>query len=374
MPKRAYPKEELPTVAIIYDPKSGNFSIGYCEEFMEKLTDEQVRGVIKHELYHFLFNHLGKAGRGSGAEFRTKEQIQDNIAMDLAINSLIPIEQLPEDCYIPGVASDKQPPIIATLPKGETYEVYLEKLKEDEEFQKMLDSLPVLEIGSHDHWGQPGNNSEDVRRVVGKAIREVDTAGTPQERDRLWGSVPQDLQSQLYRLVTGEIDWRAVMARFLGRARATTRRTTFRTMSRRVPWLIPGIKKNRTMNALLAMDQSGSVSDAWLAGFFSELNSLGSLIGYTLIPFDCEVRPAEIQKVRRGQKVNPLRVACGGTDFDAPIKYVNEVAKGAYDCLIILTDGCAPEPVKCNIPVLYILPDGCELEFDAEYVCVKLDD
>jgi len=35
---------------------------------------------------------------------------------------------------------------------------------------------------------------------------------------------------------------------------------------------------------------------------------------------------------------------CGGTDFNAPTKYVNE--EGDWDGHIILTDMCAPKPVS----------------------------
>ena len=371
MPKKAYPKEQIPTIAMIYNKRSGDFSIGYSEEFMETKSEKEVRGLLKHELYHFLFNHLGTTSRGSNAQFQTKEQIEENIAMDLAINSLIPEDQLPEGAYIPGMTGEGVLPIFTSLPKGESYEWYADKLKNDEEFQNYMESLPKKYVGDHSHWGSA---AEDTRRIVKKAINEIEKAGSAEERAKKWGSVPAELREQLYATASNSVDWRDVLARFIGRARATTRRSTFRTVNRRMPWLIPGIRKNRTMNALIMMDQSGSMSDSWLAGLFSELDCLGALVDYDMGVFDCEVRSDEIQKVKRGKKILPLRTACGGTDFDAPIKYVNTEARGKYDCLIIMTDGGGPEPVRCNIPVLYILPAECELPFDAEHIRVKLED
>ena len=67
------------------------------------------------------------------------------------------------------------------------------------------------------------------------------------------------------------------------------------------------------------------------------------------IPFDEDETTEAKKRIARkkGQKKKWERVLTGGTDFDAPTKYVN---KGKFDGHIVLTDMCAPKPVssKCQ--------------------------
>ena len=70
---------------------------------------------------------------------------------------------------------------------------------------------------------------------------------------------------------------------------------------------------------------------------------------------DDENRDNDDSKVfewKKGQSRPPERVMCGGTDFNAPTKWVNE--KGGFDGLIICTDMEAPKPVSCKVQRMWI--------------------
>jgi predicted metal-dependent peptidase len=82
-----------------------------------------------------------------------------------------------------------------------------------------------------------------------------------------------------------------------------------------------------------------------LAAFFSELNKLAEVAEFTVVPFDTEVAKDKVFVWKKGQSRKTERVACGGTCFNAPTKYVNE---HSFDGHIILTDLCAPKPVSSN--------------------------
>ena len=84
-----------------------------------EFTDTQKLGVLKHEFYHLVFEHVtGRKPEGG----LTKT---DNMCMDLAINSHL-IGELPDNCCIPG-----QKPFEWAEP-GKSYEWYKANWQEPE--------------------------------------------------------------------------------------------------------------------------------------------------------------------------------------------------------------------------------------------------
>jgi len=107
----------------------------------------------------------------------------------------------------------------------------------------------------------------------------------------------------------------------------------------------------RTAKLAISIDNSGSVSDSLLEQFFGELNSLATLVEFTVIPFDTEVSETQIYKWEKGNKRPATRVLRGGTDFNAPTKWVNGQK---FDGHIILTDMEAPKPIASRCPRLWV--------------------
>ena len=89
-----------------------------------------------------------------------------------------------------------------------------------------------------------------------------------------------------------------------------------------------------------------------LAMFFSELNSLSAIATFTVIPFDTTVDDKLVYVWKKGKKQVWNRVMCGGTDFDAPTKWVNKDPK--FDGHIVLTDMCASKPVPSRCPRMWM--------------------
>ena len=153
-----------------------------------------------------------------------------------------------------------------------------------------------------------------------------------------------------------------LLSQFIGRSRSTTTTSSIKRLNRRMPWDFPGRKRAYSARPAIALDQSGSMSNEWVELLFAEIGNLGNITEYDVIPFDYTVDEANIQTIRRGGQPNTVRTRSGGTSFDAPIQYVNEKV-GRWDCVMICTDGGCGSPIKCNIPVCYILAPGCELMF-----------
>jgi len=124
-------------------------------------------------------------------------------------------------------------------------------------------------------------------------------------------------------------------------------------INKRFPYVFPAKKVRRTAKIALSLDQSGSVDDKMLAQFFSEISVLSSIVDFDLIPFDTQVYEDKIIRVKKGKTIKRERVLTGGTDFNAPTKYVNE---NNYDAHIIVTDLGAPTPGRSVCRRMWIAP------------------
>ena len=138
------------------------------------------------------------------------------------------------------------------------------------------------------------------------------------------------------------VDWRKVLRYFVKTSQRADKRSTPRRLNKRYPRIHPGKRVRRHAKIAISIDQSGSVDDAMLAAFFSELNELAEVAEFTVVPFDTQVAEDKVYVWKQGQTRKWERVLCGGTCFDAPTKYVND---HNFDGHIILTDMCAPKPI-----------------------------
>ena len=112
----------IPTAGVRVDPETAQFEMIYNPDFFASLPEEHVRGVLKHEFYHLIFEHV-TSRKPEGVDHKTW-----NICADLAINSHL-VGELPEMACMPGVGP------FADLPKGESAEWYLANLPQQDDSQ-----------------------------------------------------------------------------------------------------------------------------------------------------------------------------------------------------------------------------------------------
>jgi len=354
------PTNQIPTAGVMVNPRTQQFEMLYNPEFMGALSDKHLLGVLKHEFYHIILEHVTTRKPEGGLK-----KI-DNIAMDLAINSHL-VGELPSESE-PGPPINGQPMkgcfpgegMFEKLPAGETYEYYLAALKDMiEEQQKQQgaqgeggEGQPGDSFGdtdsfdSHDGFGEADNQqSKDAMEIAKQRLRENMKAAAEEANERAngWGSIPQDMRKKIMAGLKSSVDWRSVLRYFVKTSERSDRRSTPRKINRRFPKIHPGKRVRRHAKIAISIDQSGSVDDGMLALFFTELNKLSELATFTIIPFDTRVDESLVYVWKKGQSRTWERVMCGGTDFDPPTKYVNE---RDFDGHIILTDMMAPKPVS----------------------------
>ena len=355
----------VPTAGVKVNQETGQFEMVYNPEFFEKLTDVERTGVLKHEFYHLIFEHV--TGRLPEAGMSRKW----NFATDLAINSHL-IGELPEGALIPGEGH------FAELPVGKSAEWYFENLpKKDEdkgdqgEGQQGEGQGEPGEGGGqgqpgegqegqgqgggepqpwddHSGWGEQEGNANTANEIAKQRLKEaLKEAAQEASKANAWGSVSQGVRQDIMDRLTAKIDWKKVLRYFIKTSQKANKSSTIKRINRRYAYVHPGRKVNRTAKIAISIDQSGSVDDQMLAKFFAELNKLAKLAEFTVIPFDSEVGEDKVYVWKKGENRKRERVMYGGTCFNAPTKYVNE---RNFDGHIILTDMMAPKPVasKCQ--------------------------
>ena len=347
--------DSVPTAGVRVNPDTAQFELFYNPKFMGALTDEHKMGVLMHEFYHIIFEHVTTRKPEDGIR-----QI-DNIAMDLAINGLpemrgkLPCEADPGPILVEGGEPMKGvlpgEGKFADLPACQTYEWYLAELeKMQEEAKQNGEPDPFGDEDSfdvHDGFGQGGGNQqaneiakERLKEAVKKAAEEADKAGN-------WGSVSQSMKKAIKERLQTKVDWKKMLRYFVRTSQRADKRSTPRRLNKRFPKVHPGKRVRRQAKIAISIDQSGSVDDGMLAAFYSELDNLAQFAEFTVIPFDTKVAEDKVYVWKKGERRKAERVLHGGTCFDAPTKFVNS---GKFDGHIVLTDMCAPKPIasKCQ--------------------------
>ena len=329
----------IPTAGVTVDKKSAQFVLMYNPSFFEKLSDKEKLGVLKHEFYHLVFEHVtGRKPEGG----LTKT---DNMCMDLAINSHL-IGELPDNCCIPGVKP------FEWAPPGRSYEWYKKNwqdMPENEGGEGEGEGNPSDSFDDHSGWDQVDNTENEIakerlKEAIKKAAEEASQAGS-------WGSVPADCRKDILDRLKVRVNWEKALRYFVKTSQKAEKRSTVRRINKRFPYIHPGKKIKRTAKFAVSIDQSGSVDDEMLAKFFSALDKLAKLASFTVVPFDTEVCEEHVFEWKKGKRYKAERVRYGGTCFDAPTKWVNE---RSFDGHIVLTDMMAPKPITSKCKRLWV--------------------
>jgi len=341
----------VPTAGVRVNPDSGQFEMLYNPEFMGALSDRHLQGILMHEFYHLIFEHVTGRLPGDGLK-----RI-DNIAMDLSINCHIS-DYLPSETNPGPVIGEGEPMkacipgegMFKDLPPFKTYEWYLEALKKmrDEQEQDGEGGDPFGDADSMDSHEGFGSADGTTQEIAKERLKEaVKKAAEEAEKSNNWGSVSHSMRQDIMERVATKVDWRKVLRYFVKTSQRADKRSTPRRLNKRFPKVHPGKRVRRHARIAVSIDQSGSVDDGMLAAFFSELNKLAEIAEFTVIPFDTAVAEDKIYTWKKGQNKKTERVLTGGTDFNAPTKYVND---HNFDGHIILSDLMAPKPVasKCQ--------------------------
>ena len=362
--------EKIPTAGVCV--KDSDLYLYWNPKFLGNLPSPEIFGLLKHECYHLFFDHCTTR--------RMEPHGVANVATDLAINSLIPEDELPKCGLFPGKPLDltkvkdparlaemqKVSDKIASFPKGMSSDWYFSALMEDPEVANALGAGDGegLEISMDDH-GQWGEMSDEEAAIIKGKVKEIlRTAVKRADGSNSWGSIPAPVREQLRKMVSDTVDWKAVLRNFVGTSQRLNKSHTMRRINRKYPYIHSGVQRGRTATVGVFVDMSGSVSDENLEQIYAVLGSLAKQVTFKFYPFDTEVDADNAFEWKKGKKREAIRYRAGGTSFVAVNDFVKK-HRDEFDGVIICTDGMAEDPGPSPVRRCWVLVPGTSLPFPA---------
>jgi predicted metal-dependent peptidase len=337
-------------------------------EFAETLPEAQVQGVIAHELLHCVLGHIDRCG--------DRDRELWNVAIDLATNLML----LDFGFELPAMGL-RDPAV-----RGMTAEQVYDRLCRDEKMRGAALAARRL-ISRAGERGVGASRGPGSRGVLDRHVNPGDVEGsdlraqefpTSIERTRLRRDLSMELAAHLHGHAAGLLEaeitaaqstgvpWQVLLAQFF----SGLRRNDYRWMppAKRHLWrglYLPSIGTPGPHHIAVAVDTSGSMSEATLGAILGELDRLRSMseCSLTLIQFDAalqgvvtydawDVAALDFSRYRlRGR---------GGTSFVPLFDWVREQGVETHerlDGLFIMTDGYGTFPERAaELPCVWIMP------------------
>lgn len=365
--------EDIPTAGVNCTDEEMN--LYWNPKFIDSLAVSEIFGLLKHECYHLILGHVTNR--------KQEPHLLWNIATDLAINSMIPVDQLPKCGLIPGIRPEikisenskvsseriskieKMADFIEQLPTRMSSEWYMETLKQDKEITDTIEDLygskVVMSLDEHLESEMSDVDTKIAKAKIEKALKEAQKIS----RQRGYGSLDQKIKNLVNEKLSAEVDWKKALSYFCGTKQRANRSRTYKRINKKYPYVHAGTRKRKTSNLAIYLDESGSVRNEELAKFFKSLEKLSSTHTFTVYPFDAKVSDEEGFVWKKGQKVSAARSLCGGTSFQAVEAHYRKVSKD-FDGYIVMTDGGAEKPKTCISKRCWVLLPNTQLAFQPD--------
>ena len=320
--------------------------IKWDTDFLAKLTDEETRFVMLHEVMHCAHCHLWRFPVG-----KTDHAIV-NQACDHAINLFLNFAKLQIKMPAGGLA-DKQ---FSGLAEEEIYATLASQPKQSGgKKQTGQPGQPGAGNGDPDDscgdYCEPEDEDGQDASSGGKDGKPTDKPGTggngtgkPTLRET-WerniiqaaikanasqGDIPSDMERLLEKLAVNPIDWKQETANFVKNSDSS--RNDWTRSPRRHAWqsvIYPSRKSNEIGWIVGVRDTSGSIDDKLAAEFSAVLAQACAELNCRLILLDCDCEIQAEYRIEPGADV-PLKAKGGG----------GTAAKPAFDrCAQLIEDG-----------------------------------
>lgn len=328
----------------------------YGREFIEKLSDAELRFVVIHECYHKMYRHLITWAHLSNKQLA-------NMAMDYVINLKIADENKEGFCTIPKNPDGTIMGLLDEKYRGmDTAQVYNLLKQEQEQGDGDGDGGDGDGNGSGDGTG--GTSGSDSGSNSGGGFDDHDWEGAQdmgeEEKRQLQqevdnairqgalsaGKMGLDADRTFGDLLEVQVDWREVLREFItstcaGKDYSTWRRPNRRFMGAGV--YMPSAISERVDELCIAVDTSGSIGDRELNAFLTEVKGVVDNVKperIRLLYWGTDVVADETYDAqnRDGLIKSTKPKGGGGTDVECVPAYMEKHNISPQAC-IVLTDG-----------------------------------
>lgn len=307
-------------------------TLQYNPDFVMKLTDKELEGVIAHEIGHCAFRHMyRKKGRNHHLW---------NIAGDYAINQILQDSKitLPSDCLLD--------PRFKGMGAEQIYSILIKEIKEQD--RKSGGGCCSGDCGLEDPVPGQGMTEADWSVAVSQAA----------------GLAPAGMERIIADLKKVKTPWKEILRRFV--TNLVPHDQCWSNPNRRYigeGLYLPGVLKESCPKFAIGFDTSGSVDTELATQFASEITDiLVNLKPEAVDVYYCDAKVHKVDRLTPDDNMEIKLVGGGGTLFGPVFKAILE-SREEYAAILYFTDLEAGDvPEDPGIPTLWIAPEPCRLE------------
>lgn len=330
------------------------FNKRYSREFISKLSDEELRGIVMHENLHVALKHMQRFIR----EFKDNPHLT-NVSADYVVNDIIMNFTDKNICKLPtGALYDKQ---FHNWSVREVYE-YLKKEQNNKDSSTNVESMKPLD--EHDFGNAKQMTTEQVAEQAGKIDRALREGGI------LAGRMGAKIPRQISDLLEPKVNWREVLRDFVTSASRGSEEYTWRRFNKRLmanDIYMPSLENETVGELIVAIDTSGSIGGAELTEFASELASICESVSparVRVLWWDTEVHAMQTFDDNYTNIASLLKPeGGGGTHVSCVAEYINQHKLNA-EGVLVFTDGYVESDIKWDIttPTLWLVTQNRSFE------------
>jgi len=282
----------------------------YNSEFVNKMPLKQLEFLVGHEILHAVYDHMGRRG--------DRQPRLSNIAADYCVNQDLVEQRIGEKISVVPILFDNKF-------KGWSYEEVYDYLYENSDkidigqLEKMLLDDHLEEDGDGDE--NEGGKKPKLTKEEAQAIRdEIKGAVISAAQAAGAGNLPLGVKRLLKDITAPVIGWKELLQQQI--TAVIKNDYTWARPSRRgwhMDAIMPGLKPGEMIDICIAMDQSGSISEADSKAFLGEIRGIMEAFDeykITLWCFDTEiynVKTYTSDNIEDIENYEPM--GGGGTDF-----------------------------------------------------------
>jgi predicted metal-dependent peptidase len=338
----------------------------YSREFISKLSDAELRGLVLHENLHVALKHIQRFKK----EFKA-EPMLINASADYVVNDII--LNLNDRSFL-------------TLPEDRLYDAKyrnwsVREVYEDLKKQRQDNNTPqggneYKTLDDHDFESSQNMTEAEAKELsskIDKALREGGILA-----GRMGAKIPRTIQE----LLEPKVDWREVLREFVTSATRGSDEYTWRRFNKRLmanDIYMPSMENESVGELVVAIDTSGSIGGQELTEFASELASICSVCTPSKVRvlwWDTEVHGEQVFSPEDyGNLKDILKPqGGGGTMVSCVSDYIN-AKKVNSEAVIVFTDGYLEADIKwyISVPTLWLVTQAKDFTPPSGKV-VKKDD
>jgi predicted metal-dependent peptidase len=344
------------------------FNKRYSREFISKLSDEELRGIVMHENLHVALKHMQRFTN----EFKANPHLT-NVSADYVVNDIINNFTDKNICKLPeGALYDTK---FHNWSVREVYEHLKKESKKNDDgstnVESGIDKLKPLD--EHDFENAKQMTPEQIADQAGKIDRALREGGI------LAGRMGAKIPRQISDLLEPKVNWREVLRDFVTSASRGSEEYTWRRFNKRLmanDIYMPSLENETVGELIIAIDTSGSIGGAELTEFASELASICESVSparVRVLWWDTEVHAMQTFDDGYNNIASLLKPeGGGGTMVSCVAEYINEHQLKA-EGVIVFTDGYLESDIKWDIstPTLWLITQAKDFQAPSGKVIKK---